>query len=190
MRITPLDLRNHQFGRRLRGLDPGEVESFLQLVSEDYEDLLRGSEGQTERIRQLEHRVEQLVADERLLKETLLSAQAMTSDLREAAIKESEVLVGEAEVKAEKILDAAHRRATRLSEEIREMRGLRSRLAEALRTTITTHLSLIDSIEEASHEDHDEGKVTYLARTPAARDAARDAALEAALVDETGGRKS
>ncbi len=182
MRITPLDLRNHHFGRRLNGLDPAEVESFLRLVSEDYEDLLRENEAQSERIRQLEQRVEQLVADERLLKETLLSAQAMTSDLREAAIKESEVLVGEAEVKAEKILDAAHRRAARLSEEIREMRGLRSRLAEALRSTIGTHIALIDSIDAASHEDEEEGKVTYLARTPAARDAAR--------AEETRGRNS
>jgi cell division initiation protein len=175
MRITPLDVRNHHFGRSFNGLDKNEVGSFLHLVSEDYEELLRENESQGNRIRQLEQRVEQLVADERLLKETLLSAQAMTSDLREAAIKESEVLVGEAEVKAEKILDAAHRRAAKLGEEIREMRGMRSRLAEALRSTIETHLSMVDSIEEASHQD-EEAKVTYLARTPAARDAARAAA--------------
>ena len=173
MRITPLDVRNHHFGRRLRGLDPAEVESFLRLVSEDYEQLLRENERQGDRIRQLEQRVEQLVADERLLKETLLSAQAMTSDLREAAIKESEVLVGEAEVKAEKILDAAHRRAAKLGDEIREMRGLRTRLAQALRATLETHLGLVDSIEAANHESDDAGKVTYLARTTAARDAAR-----------------
>ncbi len=173
MRITPLDLRNHQFGRRLSGINPDEVESFLALVSEDYEALVRENEGQGGRIRQLEQRVEQLVADERLLKETLLSAQAMTSDLRGAAIRECEVLVGEAEVKAEKILDAAHRRAAKLGEEIREMRGMRTRLAEVLRTTLETHLTLVDSIEEANHEDGDQAKVTYLARTPQARDAAR-----------------
>ena len=37
MRITPLDLRNHQFGRRLFGINRDEVESFLALVSEDVE---------------------------------------------------------------------------------------------------------------------------------------------------------
>jgi hypothetical protein len=52
---------------------------------------------------------------------------------------------------------------------------MRSRLAEALRSTIETHLSMVNSIEEASHQD-EEAKVTYLARTPAARDAARAAA--------------
>ena len=172
MRITPLDIRNHDFGRRFNGLDKDDVESFLQLVSEDYEELVRENETWADRIRQLEQRVEQLVADERLLKETLLSAQAMTSDLREAAIKESEVLVGEAEVKAEKILDAAHRRAAKLTEEIREMRGMRTRLAEALRSTIETHLGFVNSIEEASHEA-EEDKVTYLARTSKDRDHSR-----------------
>ena len=88
MRITPLDVRNHRFGRRLSGLDPAEVESFLQLVSEDYEGLLRETGDQSDRIRQLEQRVEHLVKDERLLKETLISAQMMTSELRDAAIKE------------------------------------------------------------------------------------------------------
>ena len=172
MRITPLDVRNHRFSRRFNGLDPSEVESFLQLLSEDYEALLRASDEKSDRIRHLEHRVEQLVADERLLKETLISAQAMTSELREAAIKESEVLVGEAEVKAEKILDASHRRAARLAEEIREMRGLRTRLAEALRSTIETHLRIVDGIAEAQEADSGEAVVTYLART--ARDAARE----------------
>jgi cell division initiation protein len=172
MRITPLDIRNHSFSRRFSGIDGAEVSSFLHLVSEDYEALVRENESQHERIRQLEQRVEQLVADERLLKETLLSAQAMTTDLREAAIKESEVLVGEAEVKAEKILDAAHRRAAKIGEEIRELRGLRTRLAEAMRATLDAHRGLVDSLEEASHEDLDHGKVTYLARTSAARDAA------------------
>ncbi len=173
MRITPLDVRNHHFGRRLSGLDRAEVESFLQLVSEDYENLLRENEALAESNRQLKQRVEQLVADERRLKETLLSAQSMAEDLRGAAIKEAEVLVGSAEVQAEKILDAYHRRAARLAEEIREMRGLRTRLALALRSTIETQLALVDSIEEAAEDDSSEAVVTYLARTTAARDASR-----------------
>jgi len=173
MRITPLDVRNQQFGRRFSGIDREEVESFLGLVSEDYEALVRERDEQVDRIRQLEQRVEQLVGDERLLKETLLSAQAVTSELREAAVKESEVLIGEAEVKAEKILDAAHRRAARLDEEIREMSGMRTRLAEALRTTLETHLTLVESLSQASLEET-EAKVTYLARSPKARNAARN----------------
>ena len=47
--------------------------------------------------------------------------------------------------------------------------GLRSRLATALRSVIETHLALIESLAQAPDEE-EESKVTYLARTPAARD--------------------
>ena len=61
--------------------------------------------------------------------------------------------VSEAEVKAEKVLNAAHRRASKLGEDIRELRAMRSRLAHALRQTVETHLSLIDAIQDAADDD-------------------------------------
>lgn len=167
--MTPLDIQSHRFARRFSGLDPDEVESFLRMVAGDYEELLRSSDTLRDQVRRLEARVEELSSKEQLLQDTLVSAQAMAEDMRKAALKEAEVTLSEAEVKAEKVLDAAHRRASRLAEEIREMVGLRSRLATALRAAIDTHLSLIDSLEEDPPEDPQlAGKVTYLAR-PAAR---------------------
>ena len=162
MRITPLEIQNHHFSRRLSGLDPDEVETFLRMVAEDYESLMRENEVLVEKALRLESRVEELVADERILRETLVSAQAMSQDLRHSAVREAEVLISEAEVRAEKILDASHRRA----EEIREMRGLRSRLAAALRASIKSHLNLVDSLESAPDEEElgAESKVTFLSR--------------------------
>ena len=166
MRITPLEIQNHHFSRRLSGLDPDEVETFLRMVAEDYESLMRENEVLVEKALRLESRVEELVADERILRETLVSAQAMSQDLRHSAVREAEVLISEAEVRAEKILDASHRRAARLAEEIREMRGLRSRLAAALRASIKSHLNLVDSLESAPDEEElgAESKVTFLSR--------------------------
>jgi cell division initiation protein len=166
MRITPLDVQNHRFGRRLSGYDREEVDAFLRMIAEDYESLLRENSSQSATIRKLESRVEELSANEQLLKETLVSAQATCDDLRRAAVKESEVLISEAEVRAEKILDASHRRAAQIAEDIREMRGLRTRLATALRSAIEIHLGLIESLAAESEGDAlVDGKVTYLART-------------------------
>ncbi len=153
MRLTPLDIRNQRFAGRLRGVDPAEVENFLQLVSEDYAALSREREALAERTRELEARVAELQSSERLMRSTLVTAQQLSEDLRQTAIRESEVRISEAEVKAEKVLDAAHRRATRISEEIRELRVLRSRLATALRQTIETHLRLVEAIQEAADDD-------------------------------------
>jgi cell division initiation protein len=169
MRMTPLDVHSHRFGRRLSGYDPEEVDAFLRMIAEDYESLLRENQNLRDQLRRVESRVEELGTNEQLLKETLVSAQSMSDDLRQAALKESEVMLCAAEVKAEKVLDAAHRRSARLAEDIREMRGLRSRLATALRATIETHLGLIESLEMEPEQDPAlEGRVTSAAPTGAA----------------------
>jgi hypothetical protein len=80
-------------------------------------------------------------------------------------MKEAEVMISEAEIQGEKVLDAAHRRAARLAEDIREMKLLRGRLAAALRTTMETHLTLLDSLAEsnAAEDPALEGKIAVLA---------------------------
>jgi len=153
VRLTPLDIRSQRFASRLRGIDAGEVENFLHLVSEDYAALSRERDQLADRARELEARVADMQGSEKLLRDTIVTAQQLAEDLRNTAIRESEVRVSEAEVKAEKVLDAAHRRASKLGEDIRELRAMRSRLAYALRQTVETHLSLIDAIQEAADEN-------------------------------------
>lgn len=167
MRLTPLDIQKHRFGRRLRGLDPAEVEAFLHFIGEDYEALLRERDGLVQEVRKLESRVDELTGTEKSLQETLVMAQTLSEDLKKTAMRESEVLVSEAEVKAEKILDASHRRAARLAEDIREMKLLRSRMASALRQTIESHLAMLETLSTDAPEDGEDGKVAYLARVRA-----------------------
>jgi cell division initiation protein len=147
MRMTPLDVQSHHFARRLHGYDPDEVDAFLRIVSEDYEGLVRETESQGDRIRRLERRVDELSAQEDLLKETLISAKAMTEEMRHSAEREAERRLAEVEIRAEKILDASHRRAARLAQDIRDMRALRTRLGQALRSAAETHLSILETLE-------------------------------------------
>jgi cell division initiation protein len=165
MRLTPLDIQNHHFAQTWRGYDPAEVETFLRMAAEDYEALVRERDALRETVRHLESRIGELAAQEQTLRETLVTAQGLAEDLKRTAVKESEVLVGQAEVKAEKILDAAHRRAAKLAEDIREMKGVRARLASAVRTTIETHLALLEGLAEEPAEDPLlDGKVAFLTR--------------------------
>ncbi len=147
MRMTPLDVQSHHFGRRLRGYDRDEVDAFLRIVSEDYEGLVRETQSQADRIRRLEHRLEVLSAQEDLLKETLISAQSMTEEVRRVAERDAEIRLAQVEIRAEKILDASHRRAACLAQDIQDMRALRVRLGQALRSAAETHLSILETLE-------------------------------------------
>jgi cell division initiation protein len=173
VRLTPLDLQNHRFAQRLRGFDPEEVQSFHRLVAEDFEALIRETDRLRERTRELEARVEEMGAREELLRQTLLTAQSVSEDLRRTAAKEAEVMLAEAEVRAEKLLDAAHRRVAKLAEDIREMRTLRTRLAASVRSAIETHLSILDGLASELPDDPVlDGKVAFLSNA-AAKPAAR-----------------
>lgn len=170
MRMTPLDIQSHTFRRsRFKGVDSEEVEGFLRLAAEDYEALLRDNERQKERIRQLEERIHGLAAQEKLLKDTLVNAQAMSEDLQRAAVKEAQVLISEAEVRAEKIMDASHRRAARLNEDIRELHGTRAQLAAGLRACVESHLAMIDRITQEPGEAPAAADMGHLARSEANR---------------------
>jgi hypothetical protein len=85
--------------------------------------------------------------------------------------RQAQLRLAEVEVRAEKILDASHRRAARLSQDIREMRALRSRLAESLRSAIETHLALLETLEADPEQDPliqglEEGTVALLKAEP------------------------
>ena len=183
MRMTPLDVQSHQFAHRLRGYDPEEVDSFLRIVSEDYEALVLETASQKDRLTRLETRIAELNAQEDLLKETLVSAQAMTEELRTTAEREAELRLAEVEVRAEKILDASHRRAARLAQDIREMRALRVRLAESFRSAAETHLSLLETLEMDPEKDPlvdglVEGTVAYLKRESRNQEPAKNTNLD------------
>jgi cell division initiation protein len=155
MRITPLDVRNHPFRTRFSGYDREEVDAFLRMTAEDYEEVVREAELLREQVIKLEAKISDLAANESILQETLTST----------AVQEAEVRVGEAAVKAEKTPGAAHRRAAKLAEDIRELKQLRTRLAASVRAAIETHMGLLEGL---SAEDPDdpilEGKVSYLTR--------------------------
>jgi cell division initiation protein len=165
MRLTPLDIQNHHFPRRFKGYDPAEVDGFLRMVTEDYKSLIEESEALKTRIREVEQRVNEMQGNEKTLQAAFITAQSMTEDLRQSALKESELVIAQAEVKAEKILDASHRRAAELAEEIREMKMVKVRLATAIRNTIETHLTLLESLaDEPATTREIEEKIAYLTK--------------------------
>ena len=68
------------------------------------------------------------------------------------------------------MLEAAHRRAAQLAEDIREMKQLKGQLSASVRASIETHLGLLESLAADAPDDPlADGKIAYLtqARTEA-----------------------
>ncbi len=152
MKITPLDVDQHQFQRVFRGCDPEEVHSFLDLVSREMEELIRDTAQLKEELRRRDTQLEEFRANEAQLREALVAAGRMTDEIREAARKEAELIRAEAELQAEKIRHSAHDQVVALTDECHQLRRQKARVLSELRSIVDGHQRLLETQEELDRE--------------------------------------
>ena len=104
MKVTPLDLRQAKLRVVMRGYDRNEVDALLSEVADDYEQALRESDRLHQELLRLEAVVTEHREHERNLRNTLLTAQRLSDEIREHAEQESRRIVEDAESRAELIL--------------------------------------------------------------------------------------
>jgi cell division initiation protein len=129
MRITPMDMRQQRFKPAMRGYDRTEVVAFLTEAADDYEHAQR----EIDRLRGDLLRMEALLAEHRQreanLRDTLLTAQRLSGELKESATNEAKLIVREAQGRADLLLQKTQSRLEELDHDINEMK-LRRRDAE------------------------------------------------------------
>ena len=144
MRITPLDIYQREFSRKnIGGLDENEVYSFLKKVGREYETQYAENKSLKDQAQRLTGQMEDYLELEKTLKQTLISAQKASGELKDNAEKESELIIREAELQAERILDETRSEAEMIGKEIRELKKQRRMLKVELRTVLESYLSMI-----------------------------------------------
>jgi cell division initiation protein len=152
MRLTPLEIRRHEFHTRWRGLDSEEVYAFLETVVADFEEVVRENAQLRREAEKLARDLEGLRSREQTIQETLTTAQTVVDELRRTAVKEAEVTVSEAEVRAESLLRDAERRRDSVVSEISELGQVRERAELDLRRTLESYMHMLDSVREVQQE--------------------------------------
>lgn len=153
MNITPLDITQKQFRKVFRGLDPEEVEAFLALVASEFEALVKESLALREDNQRKADDIAEFRSRERALQETLVTAQKASEEIRDAARKEAEITISDAELQAEKIVQAAHSRFLRIVDDINELKRQRLQFETNVRTLVESHVKLIDAFREPGRDD-------------------------------------
>jgi cell division initiation protein len=145
VRITPMDIRQQQFTVRMfRGFDVQEVDTFLDDLAADYETLLKENALLKEQLQALEERMRGFEDRERVLQETLVSTQKVVEEMKESARRETALMVREAELQSEKIVETARIAEASIQAEITALKRLRRQLAESLRATIEMYQRLVE----------------------------------------------
>ena len=152
--LTPLEIQKQTFSRGLKGYNPDEVRAYLHLVAEEIERLLRENDRLQRDVAMLRDDIDDHENRERILKDTLLSAQKVAEDLTANARKEAELIVKDAELLAERLVSQAQQRVADLERAIGELRMERRAARNKLSTTIDMIQQMIalDAEEEANEE--------------------------------------
>lgn len=156
MRITPLDIQQKQFASKFRGFDMEEVDSFLELIREEMEELLRDNANLREESRRFEKQLKEYKNIETTLRDTLVKTQEIVEEYRSTAKKDAELVRKEAELEADKIIQSAQGRVIKIHEDITDLKGVRRHFKEELRRMIEGHLTMIEFDKEREEEIPDE----------------------------------
>ena len=154
MRITPMDIRQQQFSVKMfRGFDTQEVDTFLEDLAADYEALLKENSLLKEQLQALEERTRGLEEREKVLQETLVTTQRLVEEMKDQARREASVIIREAEVQADRIIEASRTAEGNLQSEIIALKRTRRQLAEGLRSTVEMYQRLLDQDLKADAGD-------------------------------------
>ena len=144
MELSPLEITQREFARKFRGLDPEEVHTFLEQISEEMTRLVRETTDKAGQIQRLEAQLRVHQEREDSLRNTLVTAQKMTDEIKATASREAELVLKDTELKAERLLEQAHRKLAQVQAETAELIRQRDLFAAKLRGLLKTHLELLD----------------------------------------------
>jgi len=109
-------------------------------------------------LRRMESDLAELKGREKILKDTMITAQKITEDIKLNAKKEGELIISQAEMQAEKILKTAQDRLNDIIDDINELKRQRAMFEATLKSLIEKHNKLLEitsdeEVGEVSLED-------------------------------------
>jgi len=149
LKISPLDIQQQQFkGKFFGGLDPQDVDAFLQMVAEEMENLIRENNDLKEQARKIAADMSEMGRRETDLRETMLAAQKVTEEMKANARKEATLLISEAELKGERILSDSEKKLVELNNQVQELRRQKMQFETAFKSLLDTHFKMLSMHEE------------------------------------------
>jgi len=148
MDITPLDIRNQKFNTKtLGGLDPDEVQAFLNQVATSFENLLVERADLHKTINNEKQTVENYKQIESGMRDAILMMREAKEDIQIRAREKAEEIIAQAKTYAEREVDAIRNQASDLRAEVDRLKQMRVGYFTKLRNLMRTQEDLLNSLE-------------------------------------------
>ena len=175
MNITPLDIRTQVFKRAFRGYNREEVQTFLDVLTEEFEQLNLENIQQKERIKTLQSEVDRYRAMEKTLQEMLRTAQRTAEEVTENGHKEARLIVKEAEIRGNRAIEKARGHVHAIRAEVVALENQRDMFASKLQSLVQVQADFltqfkattVDVVQEDIPETESEEKDEEMGHDPA-----------------------
>lgn len=120
--LTPLEIENKKFSKKLNGYSVDEVDDFLDQVTLEYEKLYKENNEYKNKIEQSEKDLEHYRNVEKTLQNTLVMAQTTADDIKSMAQKQAEQIIRDAQAEARRSVDDLNQQEYEVTKKIEEMK--------------------------------------------------------------------
>lgn len=184
--ITPMDIHNKTFSKKLRGYADDEVNSFLEEVASDYERIYREHREMEEQMDSLKSRLAHYEKMEATMSSTLVMAQEIAENVKTTAKKEADVIVREAQNKAAQIVAGAEAARRKMNADVVKTEGDLNLYIEKLLANFTSALNIVKAAKAArAPQTIRDAAEASVAPTEAAVEAQEDTIAEEPAAEET-----
>lgn len=156
MGITPAVIKQKEFSTRFRGFDIQEVDGFLEDVAHEVARLNQEISTIKEERHRLDLENQGYKKRETSLKRVMIQSQKVLEQMKLNARKSAELVIANAEVEAEKMLNRAHQRLSQLHSDITELKRQRMQIEVQIGAVIESHTKLL----EMSKQDNKASEAT------------------------------
>jgi cell division initiation protein len=148
MKLSSIDIQRQKFQVKLKGYDQDEVHNFLLSLAEQMEDLIRQNDQYRQEIDRLKDILNDYEERDKILKNTLVTAQKTSETLTNNARKEAELIVREAEFKASKVMEHAQQQVLKIQKDMLDLRLQRKALQDKIQTSIQIMQKMLEYQKE------------------------------------------
>ena len=120
--LTPLDIENKKFSKKINGYNVDEVDDFLDQVTLEYEKLYKENNEYKDKVEQAEKDLEHYRNVEKTLQNTLVMAQTTADDIKSMAQKQAEQIIRDAQSEARRAVDDLNKQEYEVTRKIEEMK--------------------------------------------------------------------
>ena len=150
--ITPLEIQNKKFSKKMRGYDENEVDEFLDRLTEDYEALYRENAILKDKVQILEDQMKQYTDMEASQQNALVIAQAAAEESTKNAQEKCSLMIKQAEEEARRIIERANEKIMDIENQYQEAKKqmyiFRTRFKTLLEAQLEAVVTLCDQLEE------------------------------------------